>query len=157
MAYYAQAPDRLSTDLLEGGIEITGQDYREAILALCDPHDGRVITTQNGVFGLAKPPSPEPEPDPEPELPTQQDYAAAIQARVDEVAASRGYHDGVHLASYVASTVPKWAAEAAAFVAWRDAVWTYAHAQLAAVQAGEREQPTVMEFVAELQPISWPD
>lgn len=87
--------------------------------------------------------------------PTEADYAAAIQAHVDQVAASRGYHDGVHLASYATSTVPAWAAEAAAFVAWRDAVWGYAYAQLAAVQAGGREQPTVAGLVAELPQMEW--
>lgn len=88
--------------------------------------------------------------------PTQQDYTAAIQAHVDQVAASRGYNDGVHLASYTASTVPAWASEAAAFVAWRDAVWAYAYAQLAAVQDEDRAQPTVAGLVAELPAMTWP-
>lgn len=88
--------------------------------------------------------------------PTQADYAAAIQAHVDAAARDRSYHDGVHLASYVASTNVVWAAEAAAFVAWRDAVWAYAYAQLAAVAAEEREQPTVAELVGELPEMEWP-
>jgi hypothetical protein len=88
--------------------------------------------------------------------PAQQDYAAAIQTHVDQVATVRGYNDGVHLASYAASTVPAWAAEAAAFTAWRDAVWAYAYAQFAAVQAEQRAQPTVAELVAELPDITWP-
>lgn len=88
--------------------------------------------------------------------PTQADYATAIQSHIDQVAASRGYHDGIHLASYVASTVPQWAAEAAAFVAWRDAVWAYVYAQHAAVQAEEREQPSMAGLVIELTHMQWP-
>ena len=80
----------------------------------------------------------------------------AIQRHIDGVAASRGYRDGFALAGYATSTVPAWAAEAAAFVAWRDAVWGYAYTQLAAVQTGEREQPTVTELVAELPQMEWP-
>lgn len=86
----------------------------------------------------------------------QADYANAIQFHVDSTAKSRGYSDGVALASYVSSTVDQWTAEAVAFVAWRDAVWTYSHAELAKVLAGERAQPTVAEFLAELPGIVWP-
>lgn len=88
--------------------------------------------------------------------PTQQDYAAAIQAHVDATAQEKGYGSCVSLASYVASTNVVWAAEAAAFVAWRDAVWAYAYAQLAAVAAEERAQPTVAELVGELPEMEWP-
>lgn len=84
-------------------------------------------------------------------------FERAIQAQIDIVARARGYHDGVHAASYAASTVPTWAAEVAAFVAWRDAVWLYAHTQLAAAQAQEREQPTVEGLIAELPNIEWPE
>lgn len=84
-------------------------------------------------------------------------FERAIQAHIDAVAQSRSYRHGDALASYAGSSVPTWAAEAAAFVAWRDAVWLYAHAQLAAVQAQEREQPTVEGLIAELPEIVWPE
>lgn len=87
---------------------------------------------------------------------TVDDYEAAIQAHVDHTARSRQFRDGVTLASYTASTNPQWLSEAQAFVAWRDAVWAYAYQELARVMAGEREQPTVAEIVAELPLISWP-
>lgn len=83
-------------------------------------------------------------------------YAAAIQAHVDATARTRGYANGVALASYVVSTVPAWAAEAQAFVAWRDAVWLYAHEALNAVATGQAEHPSVVEFVATLPEIGWP-
>ncbi|TGR71432.1 hypothetical protein EN837_08440 [bacterium M00.F.Ca.ET.194.01.1.1] len=84
------------------------------------------------------------------------DYENAIQNLVDSTARERQFRDGVTLASYIGSTKPKWAAEAQAFVAWRDNVWFYAYGELAKVQAGQREQPTVEQFLAEIAPIAWP-
>lgn len=89
-------------------------------------------------------------------LVTADDYGEAIEAHADAVARSRQYSDADRLASYVNSTNPAWAAEATAFVAWRDAAWGYAYAQMAAVQAGQRPQPSVAELVDELPVISWP-
>lgn len=84
------------------------------------------------------------------------DYENAIQTLVDSTARERQFRDGVTLASYTASTKPKWAAEAQAFVAWRDNVWTYAYGELAKVQAGQRQQPTVEQFLGEIARIAWP-
>ena len=84
------------------------------------------------------------------------DYENAIQNLVDETARERQFRDGVTLASYIGSTKPKWAAEAQAFVAWRDNVWFYAYGELSKVQAGERQQPTVEQFLTEITPIAWP-
>jgi hypothetical protein len=81
-------------------------------------------------------------------------FQSAIQAHVDSIARSKSYADGNACASYVASTVSGWAAESQAFVAWR-AVWTYAYAELDKVQSGEREQPPVEAFIAELPTIGW--
>ncbi|MDD7908683.1 hypothetical protein PUV47_02030 [Pseudovibrio exalbescens] len=88
--------------------------------------------------------------------PTEADYEAAIQAVIDEAAATRRYMHGNSLASYTASTNPRWAAEAQAFVAWRDAVWAYAYAELDKVLAGKRARPTVEQFLTELPVIEWP-
>jgi len=82
-------------------------------------------------------------------------FRAAIQHHVDAQAHSRRYDSGNSLASYVASTNEAWAAEAQVFVAWRDAVWLYAYAELDKVMAGEREQPTVEDFIRELPVIEW--
>ena len=84
-------------------------------------------------------------------------FRVAIQTHVDETAKARNYDSGVSLASYTSSTNPVWASEAAAFVAWRDAVWAYAYAELDKVIAGEREAPTISDFIAELTPVSWPE
>lgn len=88
--------------------------------------------------------------------PTITDYENAIQNLVDSTARERQFADGVSLASYVASTKPKWAAEAQAFVAWRDNVWTYAYSEFAKVQAGSRPQPSVEQFLSEIVRIAWP-
>jgi hypothetical protein len=83
-------------------------------------------------------------------------FAAAIQAHIDATAKARGYADGVAAVSYKFSTVPAWAAEAATFLAWRDAVWVYAYSQLAAVQTGARDMPDVATIIGELPAIVWP-
>ncbi|OVE92727.1 hypothetical protein B7W89_07540 [Agrobacterium tumefaciens] len=84
------------------------------------------------------------------------DYENAIQNLVDNTARERQFRDGVTLASYIGSTKSKWAAEANAFVAWRDNVWFYAYGELAKVQAGQRPQPTVEQFLGEIARIAWP-
>lgn len=93
---------------------------------------------------------------PAPPPPTISDFAAAVQSHIDDAARSRGYNDSVSLASYVNSTLPQWAAEASAFVAWRDAVWIYAYGELGKVQAGQRALPTIDKMIAELPKIDWP-
>nr|WP_320141261.1 hypothetical protein [uncultured Cohaesibacter sp.] len=90
-------------------------------------------------------------------VPTQDDYTKAIQALFEETASSRRYEQGATaFATYVNSKDTEWAAEAQAFVAWRDTVWRYAYQQLDAVQSGDREQPSVGELLAELPKPNWP-
>lgn len=74
---------------------------------------------------------------------------AAIDATVEDQARSMGYNSAAHCASYVASTVPGWAAEAQAFVAWRDATWLAAFAGLSEVEAG-KTLPSIDEALARL-------
>lgn len=83
------------------------------------------------------------------------DYENAIQAHVDATARSKQFRDAVTLASYVNSTVVQWATEAQSFVVWRDAVWVYAYTELEKFQSGEREQPSVDDFINELPVIEW--
>jgi len=84
-------------------------------------------------------------------------FRRAIQAHIDATAREKDYDDAKSIATYLNSTVAQWAAEAEAFVAWRDAVWLYAYEQLDKVMNGKREQPTVEEFLVELPKIEWPD
>lgn len=118
----------------------------------CGPDVGIGWACSGGTFS----PPEEPEVEASPAEIIEQ-FRAAIQQHVDVTAVSRRYDNGVSLASYVASGNPEWADEAQAFVAWRDAVWTYAYAELDKVLAAEREQPSVEEFIGELPVIAWPD
>ncbi len=88
--------------------------------------------------------------------PTIHDFRRAIQAHVDATAQARSYDSGVTCSSYVNSTNEAWAAEAATFVAWRDAVWAHAYAELAKVESGQRGQPSVADIINELPAIGWP-
>lgn len=90
-----------------------------------------------------------------PPLPTQAEYQAAIEAHVEATAKARSYSSAVSCASYLNSTVTAWAAEAAAFVSWRDQVWLEVYETLAAVQGGA-PAPTIAELVAGLPAIGWP-
>lgn len=82
---------------------------------------------------------------------------SAIDAHVEAVARSRNYNSAAHLVGYASSTVLQWAAEAQAFVAWRDQVWQAAYAMLAEVEAGTIPAPTPAEAVAALPVIAWPE
>jgi len=89
----------------------------------------------------------------EPPQASIEDYSAAVQAHLDAAAQSRLYTDGNSLATYTASTNQAWAAEAQAFVAWRDAVW----AQVYGMWASPPDPvPTPAEVVAGLPVIEWP-
>jgi hypothetical protein len=91
-----------------------------------------------------------------PPPPTIEDYYIAIQKHIDSVAQQKNYANALSIASYVTSTNSVWKGEAEAFIAWRDAVWQYAYQELAKVQGGQRQQPTVEGFVTELPLIVWP-
>lgn len=89
-------------------------------------------------------------------LPGLDDYKAAIERLLDARAQERRYDSAVSIATYVGSTNVAWSAEAAAFVAWRDSVWTHAYAELDKVMAGQRPQPSISDFLAELPALAWP-
>lgn len=84
-------------------------------------------------------------------------FRREIQNIIDAKAQEKDYDSGATLASYVNSTIPQWAAEASAFVAWRDAVWLHALTELDKVQSGARSQPTIEAFLAELPAFEWPE
>jgi hypothetical protein len=55
--------------------------------------------------------------------PTVAELVAAVDDLVESTARGMDYKSAAHCAGYVTSTIPQWAAESAAFVAWRDVVW----------------------------------
>lgn len=86
----------------------------------------------------------------------QDAYTAAIKAHLDATA-NHGQYDGIQTAiTYRDDPNPRYAAEGLALFNWRSAVWTYATAELDRVTTGQREIPTVEEFIAELPAFDWP-
>lgn len=96
---------------------------------------------------------------PQPSLPELIEQARRlVEDHVNEVARTRRYTDAVSCASYVASTNVTWAAEAAAFVAWRDAIWVQIYALEDKALADEISAlPTAEELIAGLPEIAWPE
>ncbi|OHV81599.1 hypothetical protein [Rhizobium sp. LCM 4573] len=83
-------------------------------------------------------------------------YKAAFDDHLDAVARERQYDSRLTIVSYLGSTNPQWNAEAEAFISWRDAALAYMFTQLAAVEAGEIDPPSIEVFVAGIAPIEWP-
>jgi len=76
---------------------------------------------------------------------------SAVQFHLDAAAKSLGYDDIKTAVTYADEpAVPKFQADGQALRAWRSLVWAHAYATLDAVEDGEREQPTIEEFIAEL-------
>lgn len=82
-------------------------------------------------------------------------YTMQLQDIVDKAAAAKGYKDGFACAGYFNSTNVQWAAEAQAFIAWRDAVWEYAHTVLD--NSTPENYPTLEQFLANAPQITWPE
>lgn len=80
-----------------------------------------------------------------------------VQSHIDTVAKTRAYTDGLHAASYAASTIPSWAAEGQAFVAWRDRVWIAAISIMDDCKAGLRDIPGADDLLDELPEMEWPN
>lgn len=91
-----------------------------------------------------------------PPAPTIKEYQDAVQAMLDGKAREKNYDGILSLCSYVTSTNPTFAAEAAAGVAGRDAAWSTCYQALADVQNNLRPAPPVAEMLAEIPGIVWP-
>lgn len=83
-------------------------------------------------------------------------FTAFIQGRLDSFAQTRMYDGILSACSYVASGVPKFAAEAAYCVGARDATWAKGYEIMAAVTGGARPMPTIEQVEAELPKLAWP-
>lgn len=114
-----------------------------------------------GVFSQPQPSIPGlievPDDDPRAVIaPTVADYVAAVQVMLDTTARQRNYDNIQSACTYAASTNAQFKAEGLACLAWRDQVWAQCYADLAQVQAGTMQQPTVEAFVASLPTLAWP-
>ncbi|MCB1390318.1 MAG: hypothetical protein KDK12_14430 [Rhodobacteraceae bacterium] len=79
---------------------------------------------------------------------------ALVDEHVDARARALGYKDAVSCVSYCGSTVAQWAAEAATFSAWRDAVWLAVIAFDAAPPPGDAGSVEPGALIAALP--AWP-
>ena len=84
-----------------------------------------------------------------------QSLVQAVQIQLDSVAQSRNYDNIFTACTYVTSSNARFAADAVACVAWRDAVWAYCYNILAEVYAGTHAIPTAEELVAGMPAIGW--
>ncbi|MET0549722.1 MAG: hypothetical protein ABW002_10680 [Xanthomonas sp.] len=95
-----------------------------------------------------------------PVLVTRADLVAETKARIgawlDEVARSRGYDSIVSCASYAASTNEQFRAEAAAAIAWRDAVYAKGYELLASTPEGVDTPEAVLALLPQPAAFGWP-
>lgn len=83
-------------------------------------------------------------------------FSTAIQSYLDVTAQERRY-DGIQTAiTYRNDPNPQFAAEGEALFEWRSVVWTHSTVELDKVKAGQRDIPTVEDFIAELPAFEWP-
>lgn len=87
----------------------------------------------------------------------QQAYMLAVQDMLDAKARERAYDGILSACTYVDDVNPRFAAEGAACKAWRSAVWAQCYADLAAVQSGAMQQPSIGDFLASLPQLTWPE
>lgn len=90
------------------------------------------------------------------QMPTLDHYKTAFDDHLDAVAAQRQYDNRMTIVCYAGSTNPRWAAEAEAFIAWRDSALIHMFQQLAAVEVSQIPPPTIEEFIGGITPIAWP-
>jgi hypothetical protein len=84
-------------------------------------------------------------------------FSSAVQMHLDAKASERQY-DGIQTAvTYRDDPNAQFAAEGQALFEWRSAVWSYAMAELAKVQAGTRAILSVDALVTELPAFAWPE
>jgi|HubBroStandDraft_2_1064218.scaffolds.fasta_scaffold07725_4 hypothetical protein len=88
--------------------------------------------------------------------PTPDQYTAALQARMDDEARTRGYDDIRSGVSYLGSAIVQFANEATALNEWRDAVWLYGLTVLNSAQSGSSALPSLDDFVSAMPQMSWP-
>lgn len=83
-------------------------------------------------------------------------YDSAMESHLRSEREARGYTTR-EPDVYLNSQVPRWAQDARDWIAHRDAVMLYALDIINAVQSGEREPPTMEEFIEGLPTIEWTD
>ena len=86
----------------------------------------------------------------------RQQLFGMVQAILDEKAKSRGYDNIAAACSYLNRTVTRFAAEALAYLEWRDKVWVASHQLLSEIESGAIALPDKAELASLLPSIQWP-
>jgi hypothetical protein len=84
-------------------------------------------------------------------------FTINLEQAINDKAAEKSYSSGVSCATYKDSTNSQWAAEAQAFVAWRDSCYEYGYDYLSRAQSGEIHNPTLEDFLNGLPTMIWPE
>ena len=84
-------------------------------------------------------------------LPTQDEYTAAIQKHLDDLAVANGF-DSIHTAASYADepSVKSFQDHGIAMREWRSLVWESAYASLASFEESSGSQPSIAEVIAGL-------
>ena len=136
---------------LPGGIQITDEQYRNAIEGM---QQGLHVSVSGG-FRLVAPPAdiaPAQATDSEqPEAAPADALKELVQLHLDNTARSFGYDDIKAVVTYAEEpSVPKYQREGRAFRAWRSQVWAYVFEQMERMENGERDWPSMDAFAHEL-------
>lgn len=84
----------------------------------------------------------------------RQQLFGMVQAILDEKAKNRGYDNIAAACTYLNSIVPRFAAEAHAYLEWRDKVWVASHQLLSEIESGAIALPDKTELASLLRPLN---
>lgn len=143
----------ISYEPVEGGIEISEQQYMEALEGLLR---GECVRILDGALFVGPAPEPPPTALEETEEQLIDRLTRAVQGYMDSVAQQRNYDSILSLSTYATGTIPRFQAEGQAGIVWRDACWQLGYELIARVRAGAAPIPTEAELLAMLPPMQWP-
>jgi hypothetical protein len=136
----------LKPDGLDPCVEITWEQYQEFIQA-----QGKVIAWHEDGMPYLKDPDP----------PTVEEIARhfsdAVQQRLDDFVKARNYDSILSACTYATDVNPQFKAEGKYALRLRSETWAKCYEIMGEVLAGQREIPTLEEFLAELPAMEWPN
>lgn len=129
-----------SIEPMNGGVEISDEQHQEIFAA---QSQGQTISPGANGFPVAAAPT----------LTADQirsQYEQAAQSLLDSTAKAWGYDSIISAASYTSSGVAQYKADAAALIAWRDALWQEAYSIDVSTKNGQTAPATTADFLAML-------
>lgn len=79
-----------------------------------------------------------------------------VQKRLDDFASTRGYDNILSACTYVTSSVDQFRLDAETAVSLRDQTWAACYGILSAIQSGDKQMPSLEDFLNSLPPLVWP-